>query len=65
MIIYISIMECSLYDEQRLNLEEEIQQICLFEFKTLMYGNEDLSYKDNCLVFVAVHRYLEITKRFN
>ena len=29
-----------------------------------MHGNEDLSYKDNCRIFDAVHKYLEVTKRF-
>ena len=53
-------MECPNYDEHRLKLEEEITNTCSFEFKTLMYGHEDLSNG-----YDAVHRYLEITKRFS
>ena len=33
---------------------------CPFEFKTLMHGNEDLSYKDNYHMFDAGHKYLDI-----
>ena len=58
------IMECILYDDQRLELRDVVSAICPFEFKTLMHGNEDLSYKDNCRIFDAVHKYLEVTKRF-
>ena len=58
-------MECTLYDEQRLELIEEVTLICPFEFRALMHGNEDLSYEDNCHIFDAVHNYLEVTKRFS
>ena len=57
-------MECILYDDQRLELRDVVSAICPFEFKALMHGNEDLSYKDNCRIFDAVHKYLEVTKRF-
>ena len=57
--------ECGiLYDDQRLELRDVVSAICPFEFKTLMHGDEDLSYNDNCRIFDAVHKYLEVTKRF-
>ena len=34
--------------------------ICPFEFKILIYGNEDLLYEDNCRIFDAVQGYLEL-----
>ena len=41
---YHYFMECTLYEEQRLELVEvTLIYICQFEFKTLMSGNEDLS----------------------
>ena len=48
-----------------IDLVEDATQMCLFEFKTPMYGNEDLLYEDNCCVSDAVHRYLEATKGFS
>ena len=35
-----------------------ITLLCPFEFKTLMHGNEDLSYEDNCHVF-DVHKFFK------
>ena len=61
---YHYFMECILYDDQRLELIDVVSAICPFEFKTLMNGIEDLSYKDNCHGFDAEHKYLELTKRF-
>ena len=63
-IAYHYFMECILYDDQRLELIHVVSAICPFKFKTLMQGNEDLSYKDNCRIFDAVHKYLETTQRF-
>ena len=53
---YHYFMECILYDDQRLELIDVVSAICPFEF--------NLSYKDNCRIFDAVHKYLEVTKRF-
>ena len=50
---------CFLYDEQRLRMEDGITRVCVFEFKTLMLGREDLSFTENCGVFDAVRRYIE------
>ena len=61
---YHYFMECILYDYQCLEVIGVVSVIFPFEFKTLMIGNEDLSYKDNCHIFDAVHKYLVITKRF-
>ena len=44
---YHYVMECTLYDEQCLQLMEEVTLIYPFEFKTLMHGHKDLSYEDN------------------
>ena len=48
---YYYFMECILYDDQHLELIDVVSTICPFEFKTLMHGNEDLSYQDNCCIF--------------
>ena len=58
-------MECTLYDEQCFELIEEFTLTYQFEFETLMHGNEDLLYEDNCGVFDAVQKYLEVTKCFS
>ena len=53
---YHYFMECILYDDHHLELIDVVFAICPFKLKTLMHGNEDLSYKDNCRIFDAVHK---------
>ena len=56
-------MQCTLHDEQRLQLVEESTLTCLFDIEFMMYGIEDqvVLYEDICCTFDAVHRYLEAT----
>ena len=61
---YHYLMECENYQQARAEMEQQVTAICPFAFNTLLFGNENLSYGNNCLVFDAVHRFLEITKRF-
>ncbi len=58
------LVECPLYQEERLEFKAEIIKIGDFESKTLLYGNENLSYEANCRIFDAVQKYIEVTERF-
>ena len=58
------LIECTKYQVERLQMEREVTAICPFDINSLLYGNDNLSYKENCLLFDAVHRFLENTKRF-
>ena len=44
---YHYLMECVLYQQERISLEREVAAICHFEFNTLLFGNENLTYENN------------------
>ena len=57
-------MKCKRFTKEREKLQEEVMKLSNFNLKNLLYGDNSLQYKDNCLLFDAVHKYLTDTKRF-
>ena len=57
-------MECRLFSEARNALRISIEQITIFDLKTLLYGNSDLTRGQNKAIFDAVHKYITDTNRF-
>ena len=58
------LIECPLYQEERLEFKAKVIKIGDFKSKTLLYGNENLSYEGYCRIFGAVQKYMEVTERF-
>jgi hypothetical protein len=58
------LMSCPNFNNQRDALRSAVVQLCDFNFDILLYGNENLEYNENCLVFDAVHKFIEDTNRF-
>ena len=55
---------CNQYDLPRALLHREILKYSTFNLHTVLYGDSDLSYVDNKIIFEAVHTYIEQTQRF-
>ena len=58
-------MECKHFVTQREHLVRAVTGLCNFELDKLLFGDTTLSHNDNLLIFDAVHRYFEDTKRFS
>lgn len=56
--------KCRLYLEQRNLLFQTVHQFCDVSLKVLLYGDQSLNFETNCIIFEAVHRYIERSKRF-
>ena len=58
------LMNCCKYVHQREIMQTAVNKVTAFDFNTLLYGKRELGYKNNCLVFDAVHKFITDTKRF-
>ena len=56
--------ECKQFIDERENLIRSVTSLCNFDLDNLLFGDSALPHKDNLLIFDAVHKYLEDTKRF-
>ena len=62
---YHYLMECPFYNNERTLCRNAIMNICDFDFKTLLHGNDNLSLVENRLVFDTIHRIFMDTRRFD
>ena len=53
-----------LYREQRIELYDTVSQYCNITLDVLLCGDESLSFETNVIVFEAVHKYIQSSKRF-
>ena len=58
------LMECPKYLQLREQMKNKIIRVSEFQYDVLLHGNNDLNYKDNCLIFDAVHEFIINTSRF-
>ena len=56
--------DCPLYSEPRRRLHEKIIQKSTFTLRTLLYGDNTLSYEDNIDIITNTIEYIKETKRF-
>ena len=61
---YHYFISCKHYINEREDLVRAVTAISDFNVDILLFGDPMLSYKDNVLIFDAVHKYLIDTKRF-
>ena len=52
------------YREQRIELYDTVSQYCNITLDVLLCGDESLSFETNVIVFEAVHKYIQSSKRF-
>ena len=58
------LLNCRLYREQRIELYDTVSQYCNISLDVLLCGDESLSFETNVIVFEAVHKYIQSSKRF-
>ena len=56
--------DCPLYAAERMELVDTVSQITEFTLHTLLNGDDELSFEDNCKIFCAVHKFLDKSGRF-
>ena len=56
--------ECKLYLLIRNTLVQKLSDITTVNLKTILYGNENLSFYNNEIIFNEVHKYILDSKRF-
>ena len=56
--------ECPLYYTHRLKLINAVNQISILTLENLLYGDSNLDFDHNCLLFKAVHDYILESERF-
>ena len=55
---------CQLYNHLRVELRQSIAQYCYMTLDVLLRGDERLSININSIIFEAVHKYIQKSKRF-
>ena len=55
---------CQLYNHLRVELRQSIAQYCDMTLNVLLRGDERLSTNINSIIFEAVHKYIQKSKRF-
>jgi hypothetical protein len=58
------LLECTLFDAQRAQLNEDLLPLLVDDSNHLLYGIPDSDHVINMQVFSAVHKYIRATKRF-
>ena len=61
---YHYFFDCPMYNVERMHLFDEVQKLCDVKLNTILYGNENLSLKDNIEIFRCVERFIMETGRF-
>ena len=56
--------ECPLYNIQRVKLIDNVMKLTNVSLEVLLYGDEDISFKDNKEIFAHVEKYIEESERF-
>ena len=55
---------CQLYNHLRVELRQSITQYCNMTLDVLLRGDKRLSANINSIIFEAVHKYIQKSKRF-
>lgn len=58
------LLQCPIYQQQRLTLLQIISQHCQISSDLLLYGDISMPLETNILIFEAVQKYIQDTKRF-
>ena len=51
-------------DANRAKLMYTVNQLTVFDLNILLYGNDNLKFEENCIIFKAVHDYIIGSERF-
>ena len=57
-------LDCPLYYVQRLALRNTVLRVSHFRLETLLYGDDNLNYKTNFAIVLAVHEFIKDSERF-
>ena len=60
---YLFFFICQLYKDLRVELRQSITQYCNMTLVVLLPGDERLSINVNSIIFEAVHKYIQKSKR--
>ena len=55
---------CPLYREIRNDLITAVSSVCAISLDSLLFGNANIPYKDNVVIFKEVHKFILKSKRF-
>ena len=62
---YHFFFQCPLYYAYRLDLEHTVNAISPYDYKVILYGDDNLNLKENQNIFTAVHTFIKSSGRFN
>ena len=57
-------LDCPLYYVQRLALQSTVSRFSHFRLTTLLYDDDNLDYKTNIAIVLAVHEFSKDSERF-
>ena len=57
------LLNCRLYREQRFELYQTVSRFCYITVDILLYGDESLCHETNIIVFEAVRKFIQSSKR--
>ena len=57
-------MKCPLYTGSRDKMMRKIEQVTDYNINIILFGNKELSYEENKLIFKSVHEYIKESGRF-
>ena len=57
--------DCSLYNDERTSMMDELYKIGKFNIGTLLYGDTTLPPETNARIFEQVQKFMKNTKRFD
>ena len=58
-------IQCPMYEIERQILRQNIEMVSSFTVKVILFGDPQLSLKQNKVIFGAVHEFMETTRRFS
>ena len=57
-------LECPLHAGPRADLMQTINEITDCNINILLFGNKELNFEQNCIIFQSVHKFIKDTNRF-
>ena len=56
---------CKRYTTERQVFNDTVRVLQSLSINLILYGNEDLNFETNIVLFRAIQRYIQVIKRFN
>ena len=62
---YCSFFHCRRYTIERQVFNDKVRMLQPLSINLILFGNENWNFETNIVLFRAVQRYIQVTKRFN